>query len=148
MRIHRMIQDSIVDGPGLRFVVFVQGCLHRCAACHNPETHDVRGGQEIAAEDVIADMLRNPLTDGVTLSGGEPFAQAEDCAKIARAAREAGLNVWCYTGYTLEQLREMPETEILLCELDVLVDGPFIAAQKNLNLTWRGSENQRVIQMR
>ena len=145
MRISETIQDSIVDGPGLRFVVFTQGCPHACPGCHNPATHDPQGGREVAAEEIIRDMLRNPLTDGLTLTGGEPFMQPEDCAKIARAAKEAGLNVWCFSGWTLEQLREMPEAQVLLRELDVLVDGPYIEAQRSLTLKWRGSENQRVI---
>ena len=146
MRISQLVQDSIVDGPGLRFVVFTQGCTHACPGCHNPGTHDVAGGMEMSVEGVIAEMQKNPLTDGLTLSGGEPFLQAEDCAKIARVARAGGLNVWCYTGYTLETLKQMPEAQVLLAEIDVLVDGPFLLAQKDLRLVWRGSENQRVIE--
>jgi len=92
-------------------------------------------------------MRRNPLLDGLTLTGGEPFAQADDCAKLARAAHAAGLNVWCYTGWTLEALREMPEAQILLLEIDVLVDGPYREAERSLTLKWRGSENQRVISL-
>ena len=148
MRIHRTMHDSIVDGPGLRFVVFTQGCPHRCPGCHNPETHDPTGGTEISVEEVIADMLRNPLTDGLTLTGGEPFLQVEDCAKIARAAKVAGLNVWCYSGWTLEELQARPEAEVLLKEIDVLVDGPYVEAQRSLRLQWRGSENQRLIELK
>ena len=145
MRIHNTIHDSIVDGPGLRYVVFTQGCPHRCPGCHNPKTHDPSGGNEVAVEEIIADMRSNPLTDGLTLTGGEPFTQAEDCAKIARAAHAAGLNVWCYSGWTLEELREMPEAQVLLREIDTLVDGPYIEAERSLTLPWRGSRNQRVI---
>ena len=145
MRISSTMHDSIVDGPGLRYVVFTQGCPHQCPGCHNPDTHDPQGGRETPPEDIIRDMLRNPLTDGLTLTGGEPFMQAEDCAKIARAAKEAGLNVWCYSGWTLEQLQNMPQAQILLQELDVLVDGPYLEAQRSLTLQWRGSKNQRVI---
>ena len=148
MRISSTIHDSIVDGPGLRYVVFAQGCPHRCPGCHNPETQDPAGGREVAVEEIIKDMRKNPLTDGLTLTGGEPFYQPEDCARIARAAREAGLNVWCYTGWTLEELREMPEAQVLLQEVDVLVDGPYIQAERSLNLQWRGSKNQRVIPLR
>lgn len=146
MRISQLVQDSIVDGPGLRFVVFTQGCTHACPHCHNPGTHDLAGGVEMNPEEVIAEMERNPLTDGLTLSGGEPFLQSEDCAKIARAARQGGLNVWCYTGYTLETLKKMPGAQVLLDEIDVLVDGLFMQEQKNLRLPWRGSENQRIIE--
>ena len=148
MRIHNTIHDSIVDGPGLRYVVFTQGCPHRCPGCHNPETHDPGGGREVPVEEIIADMLKNPLTDGLTLSGGEPFLQAEACAEIARAAREAGLNIWCYTGWTLEALQEMPDAQVLLQEIDVLVDGAFVQEQRSWNTKWRGSENQRVIELK
>jgi len=105
MRIAGTVQDSIVDGPGLRFTVFTQGCPHHCEGCHNPQTHDPDGGTETDVQDVIAKMLSNPLTDGVTLSGGEPFAQAADCLKIAEAAHAHGLNVWAYSGYTFEQVK-------------------------------------------
>jgi len=147
MRIANYVQDSIVDGPGLRFTLFVQGCPHGCPGCHNPQTHDFQGGKELAPEAIIARMLDNPLTDGLTLSGGEPFAQAGDCAKIAWAAREKGLNVWAYSGWTLEQLlaRNDPEINILLSLCDVLVDGPFVLKERSLELKWKGSANQRVL---
>ena len=147
MRIHDTIQDSIVDGPGLRFVVFTQGCPHHCPRCHNPETHDPNSGREVSVDDLIADMQKNPLLDGLTLSGGEPFSQAEDCAKLARAAHDMGLSVWCYTGWTLEQLQTMPEAAVLLREIDVLVDGVYIDAQHSFDLKWRGSANQRIIEL-
>lgn len=147
MRIHDTIHDSIVDGPGLRYVVFTQGCPHGCPGCHNPETHDPAGGCEVPVEELIADMRKNPLLDGLTLSGGEPFLQAEDCAKLARAARESGLNVWCYTGWTLEELQGRADAQVLLQEIDVLVDGAYVEAERTFNLPWRGSENQRVIEL-
>lgn len=147
MRIADFVQDSIVDGPGLRFTLFTQGCPHHCEGCHNPSTHDPEGGKEVTAEKVIEIMLSNPLTDGLTLSGGEPFAQAGDCAVIAKAAREHGLNVWAYSGWTFEELMNNPDPEIrhLLELIDVLVDGRFVLAQRSLSLKWRGSGNQRVI---
>jgi len=150
MRIAGTVQDSIVDGPGLRFTVFTQGCPHHCEGCHNPQTHDPDGGTETDVQDVIAKMLSNPLTDGVTLSGGEPFAQAADCLKIAEAAHAHGLNVWAYSGYTFEQLLSSPDADVaaLLREADVLVDGPFVLAQRSLSLKWRGSPNQRVIDVK
>lgn len=148
MRISETIHDSIVDGPGLRYVIFTQGCPHQCLGCHNPDTHDQLGGQEIPVEELIRDMQSNPLTDGLTLTGGEPFAQAADCAKIARAAKTAGLNVWCYSGWTLEELQTMPAARELLAEIDVLVDGPFLQEEKSLTLKWRGSGNQRVIDLK
>ena len=105
MRIYGLVQDSIVDGPGFRFVCFVQGCPHHCPGCHNPDSHDPGGGKEMSVEEVGAELLKNPLTDGLTLSGGEPFQQAEDCLALARLAHSRGLSVWSYTGYTYEFLR-------------------------------------------
>ena len=146
MRIANYIQDSIVDGKGLRFTLFTQGCPHHCPGCHNPQTHDFSGGRDMSVDELIAIILKNPLTDGVTFSGGEPFAQAEDCIKIAKAVREKGLNVWAYSGWTFEQLLAgTPAQRELLSLCDVLVDGPFILEQRSLNLKWRGSTNQRVL---
>ena len=106
MRIANTISDSIVDGPGLRFTVFTQGCPHACPGCHNPETHDPSGGYEESVEVLCQKMAGNPLTEGLTLSGGDPFLQAGECALLARGAHERGLNVWVYTGYTYEKLME------------------------------------------
>ena len=147
MRIANTVSDSIVDGPGLRFTVFTQGCPHRCPGCHNPDTHDPAGGHEAAVDELAEKLLSNPLTDGLTLSGGEPFCQAEECAKLAAAAREKGLNVWTYTGYTYERLisGEVPGAMDLLAQTDVLVDGPFVEAQKSYAALFRGSTNQRLI---
>ena len=147
MRICGLVQDSIVDGPGFRFVCFVQGCPHRCPGCHNPESHDPGGGREMAVEEVAAEMLRNPLTDGLTLSGGEPMEQAAACLRLAERAHGAGLNAWCYTGYTLEHLLQEGTTDqrALLEQVDVLVDGPFLLAERTLSLPWRGSRNQRLL---
>lgn len=152
MRIASTIQDSIVDGPGLRFVVFTQGCPHACPGCHNPGTHDFAGGREESVDSIIAAMLSNPLTDGLTLSGGEPFAQAADCAELACAAHENGLNVWAYSGWTFDELCEMAEADPgvagLLREVDVLIDGRFELDRRSLTLRWRGSANQRVLDMK
>jgi len=145
MRVAGIVEDSIVDGPGLRFVVFTQGCNLRCEGCHNPDTWDLSGGADIPVDELIAQMRRNPLTDGLTLSGGEPFLQAAECVQLASAARELGLNVWTFTGYTFEQLLHEPECRELLELTDVLVDGPFVISERSLSLKWRGSRNQRVI---
>ena len=147
MRIASTVSDSIVDGPGLRFTVFTQGCPHRCPGCHNPDTHDPAGGREAAVEELAEKLLSNPLTDGLTLSGGEPFCQAAECARLAAIAREKGLNVWVYTGYTYERLiaGEVPGAMELLAQTDVLVDGPFVEAQKSYAALFRGSANQRLI---
>ena len=149
MRIAGAIQDSIVDGPGFRFVVFTQGCQKQCRGCHNPGTWALDGGTEIAVSDLIAEMLSNPITDGLTLSGGEPFLQAAGCAQLAFAARGRGFNVWVYTGYTFEELLVKAEVEQPVRELlnmtDVLIDGPFNLAERTLSMKWRGSRNQRVL---
>ena len=149
MRIAGLVQDSIVDGPGFRFVVFTQGCQQRCEGCHNPATWDINGGEEISVEKIVAEMLKNPLTDGLTLSGGEPLLQAGECALLAAAAHESGLNVWVFSGLTIEELMTRaanePEIERFLRQIDVLVDGAFVAAERTLSLRWRGSKNQRVI---
>ena len=152
MRIAGLTNDSIVDGPGIRFSVFSQGCPHKCPGCHNPSSHDPLGGSEMAEEDIIARFDKNPLLDGVTITGGEPFFQAEDCARIAKAAHEKGLNVWTYTGYTYEQLRagqdRHPGWKELLEETDVLVDGLFLLKERSLELKFRGSRNQRLIDVK
>lgn len=147
MRIYGLVQDSIVDGPGFRFSCFVQGCPHNCPGCHNPDSHDPDGGREMTVEEVAAELLKNPLTDGLTLSGGEPFAQPEACLELAKIAHAHGLNVWSYSGWTFEYLRDQGSAaqQALLRELDVLVDGPFVLEQRTLALPWRGSRNQRVI---
>ena len=149
LRIAGTIGESIVDGPGIRYVVFTQGCPHRCPGCHNPDTHDFAGGTEYTTDEIIEALLRNPLTDGITFSGGEPFSQPEDCAVIAKAAKAHGLNVWAYSGWTYEKLMEMAEDDenirALLTVTDILVDGPFILAQRDLQIRFRGSRNQRAL---
>ena len=146
IRIAGTVDDSIVDGPGIRYTVFVQGCSHHCPGCHNPHTHDFAGGRVVDTEEIVAQMRGNPLLDGLTLSGGEPFEQADACAELARQAHALGLNVWCYTGYKYEQLLAGDASrQALLSELDVLVDGPFLLAERSLDLLYRGSRNQRLI---
>lgn len=147
IRIAGTVNDSIVDGPGFRYTVFTQGCPHDCPGCHNPQTHDFAGGHMADTEALLAQMADNPLLDGLTLSGGEPFAQIEPCACLARGARALGLNVWVYSGYTFEALLKRPEAEELLRACDVLVDGPFLLAQRTLELRFRGSRNQRLIDL-
>lgn len=147
MKIYGLVQDSIVDGPGFRFSCFVQGCPHHCPGCQNPDSHDPDGGHEMTVDEVAQQLLGNPLTDGLTLSGGDPFAQPEDCLALAKIAHEHHLNVWSYSGWTFEYLRDKGTNaqKALLAELDVLVDGPFLLEERTLSLPWRGSRNQRVI---
>lgn len=139
--------DSIVDGPGIRTTFFAQGCPHHCPGCHNPETWPFEGGTPMAEEDLVGIVRQNPLCRGVTFSGGEPFAQAAGFARLARLLRSEGYEVAAYTGYTLEALLEKgtPEQRDLLQELDVLIDGPFLLAERSLELNFRGSRNQRVL---
>ena len=142
--------DSIVDGPGLRLTIFTQGCLHHCPGCHNPQTHDPEGGSWADTEDILAAAAENPLLDGITLSGGDPFLQPVPCLALAEGAHKIGLNVWTYTGYTWEALWEenAPEKIALLKEADVLVDGPFLLAERSLELRFCGSRNQRLIDVK
>ena len=142
--------DSIVDGPGLRLTIFTQGCLHHCPGCHNPQTHDPEGGSWADTEDILAAAAENPLLDGITLSGGDPFLQPVPCLALAEGAHKIGLNVWTYTGYTWEALWEenAPEKIALLKETDVLVDGPFLLAESSLELRFCGSSNQRLIDVK
>lgn len=144
------VPDSIVDGPGLRLTVFTQGCPHRCPGCHNPDTHDPAGGREAELAELIALLDANPLLQGLTLSGGDPFLQAAQCTALARAARDRGLDVWTYTGWTYEQLLAEgdPDRLALLAATDVLVDGPFAVARKSYAALFRGSDNQRLIDLR
>jgi len=152
MKVAGLIQDSIVDGPGLRFTVFTQGCSICCEGCHNPDTWDFDGGTEMFLDEIIDVMLSNPLTDGLTLSGGEPFDQAADCACLAAVAHENGLNVWTFTGKTFEELlvesKSDPDVKSLLEQTDVLVDGRFVVTGRTLSKKWCGSRNQRVIDVR
>lgn len=142
--------DSIVDGPGLRLTIFTQGCLHHCPGCHNPQTHDPEGGSWADTEDILAAAAENPLLDGITLSGGDPFLQPVPCLALAEGAHKIGLNVWTYTGYTWEALLEENDTEklALLKETDVLVDGHFLLAERSLELRFCGSRNQRLIDVK
>ncbi len=142
--------DSIVDGPGIRLTIFTQGCPHHCPGCHNPQTHDPNGGSWADTEDILAAMAENPLLDGITLSGGDPFMQPAECTELAKGAHKLGLNVWTYTGYTWEALWQEndPVKLSLLKESDVLIDGPFILAERSLELQFRGSKNQRLIDVK
>ncbi|MDR1358926.1 MAG: anaerobic ribonucleoside-triphosphate reductase activating protein [Coriobacteriales bacterium] len=148
LRIFGTADDSIVDGPGLRFAVFTQGCVHGCEGCHNPEAQDFAGGREITLDELERQIEANPLLTGITLTGGEPFEQAAPLLELAHWAQERGLTVWAYSGYTFEELlacTPSAEARELLAAADVLVDGPYVAAQASHALTWRGSANQRII---
>lgn len=194
IRLFGTAPDSIVDGPGLRFAVYVQGCTHGCPGCHNPESQPCAGGEVRDLDSLMAEIAANKLAQGVTISGGEPFEQAAACAELARRCRALGLNVWTYSGYTYEQLAACAASALataggpdaasdpvsvcaadaacgrashrasaaqgpasmlphvdpfgaagLLDVTDVLVDGPFVQAKHSYQLKWRGSSNQRLI---
>lgn len=152
IRIAGIENDSIVDGPGFRLAVFTQGCPHHCPGCHNPETHPFDGGKEVDTDKIIALMEENPLLDGITLSGGDPFCQPKACSVLSKAAKEMGLSVWAYSGWTFEELLKKAETDAdimdVLKNTDVLIDGPFVLAQRTLELRFRGSKNQRQIDVK
>jgi anaerobic ribonucleoside-triphosphate reductase activating protein len=144
-----LAKDSIVDGDGLRAVLWTQGCLLRCPGCHNPHTHALAGGFERDIELIKFELRQLRNQRGLTFSGGEPFLQPAPCAEIARFVRQSlGWNVWCFSGYTHEELLERADAAPLLRELDVLVDGPFILAQRDMRLRFRGSRNQRILRLR
>ena len=143
-----LTHDSIVDGDGLRTVLWTQGCPIRCPGCHNPHTHDPNGGHEILIELLKIQLRTIKLQRGLTLSGGEPFYQAAACATLARHVKTTlAWDIWCYTGYTYEELLANPGNLPLLHEIDTLVDGPFILAKKKPTLRFRGSSNQRILKL-
>jgi len=149
LRVAGFAEESIVDGPGVRFTIFVQGCRKNCPGCQNPQTHDPAGGAVMDCEAILAKIAEDPLVSGVTFSGGEPFLQPEPLVRLARAVRARGLGVMAFSGYTCEELvekgREDPAVMELLDELDCLVDGPFVEELKDLELEFRGSSNQRIL---
>ena len=147
LKIAGIVDDSIADGEGVRLTVFTQGCPHHCHGCHNPQTWSLDGGHEVDTEEVVQKLKENPLLSGITFSGGEPFLQPAPLAEIARAAHKLGLDVWSYTGFTLEELEKRTDVQQLLNEVDVLVDGPYVEALRDLTLRFRGSSNQRIIDL-
>ena len=138
--------DSIVDGPGIRTTVFCQGCPHHCPGCHNPETWDFGCGTDMPVEAILEVVQANPLCRGVTFSGGEPFAQSAGFARLAELLKARGYEVAAYSGYTFEELLQgSPDQRQLLERLDILIDGPFLLEQRSLELSFRGSRNQRIL---
>lgn len=149
MRLAGFIPESVVDGPGLRFVLFAQGCEHHCPGCHNPQTHDLDGGNLVDLADIFDRIKKTKLIRGVTFSGGEPFLQAAPLVQLARQIRALGLGVMTYSGYRFEELLALAARDKavkdLLAASDILVDGRFIAAQRDISLAFRGSANQRLL---
>lgn len=143
-------RESIVDGPGFRYVVFVQGCPHRCPGCHNPESHDFDAGQDMTVQEIFEEFKQNEHLHGITLSGGEPFCQAPALVELVKLVRSLGKDVMAFSGWTYEELlaKNDPAVNELLDLTDILVDGRYEEAERNLTLVYRGSENQRVIDMK
>ena len=141
-----IVSDSIVDGPGIRTTIFSQGCPHHCEGCHNPETWAFGCGTQVPVEAILEIVKSNPLCRGVTFSGGEPFSQAAAFARLAVLLKEQGYEVASYSGYTFEELLEGTDDQKKLLEsIDILIDGPFLQAQKSLEIAFRGSRNQRIL---
>lgn len=145
LRIHNLIRHSKVNGPGERFTLWVQGCSLSCRACFNPETHDPRGGQSMDVEQLAAEIIATTGIEGITISGGEPFQQAEALVHLCRRVRDAGLSVFVFTGYSLDEIRASNDfwRQQLLGLIDILVAGRF-DVERRCNLLWRGSDNQKV----
>lgn len=152
LRLSGCLEDSIVDGPGMRYVVFTQGCPHQCVGCHNPQTHGFEGGYIADTDAIMREIAGNPLTSGVTFSGGEPFCQATALCELGERIKAIGKNIVIYSGYTFEELLQIgegsPDTLRLLRMSDLLVDGKYVEAERDLTLTFRGSRNQRIIKLK
>ena len=152
VRLSGIAYESLVNGPGMRRVFFSQGCKHNCEGCFNPETHDFSGGEVRNMDELIEDVLKNKMIKGVTFSGGDPLEQADKFAYMAKAFKDAGLNIWCYTGYTFEQVLENMKKDSglreLISNIDVLVDGRFELKNKKEELKFKGSSNQRTIDVK
>lgn len=144
-----VVKESITDGRGIRYTVFTQGCPHGCPGCHNPQSHDFSGGTPMTVAEIFEEFRKNPILQGITLSGGEPFCQPRPLTALAKLVHGMGRDVTVYSGWTYEELAGMgdPEIQALLEQTDVLVDGRYEEALRNLELRFRGSENQRVIDM-
>lgn len=145
LAILRIVEDTMVDGPGMRTAIYAAGCSHHCPGCHNPQSWDIRAGEKMTTEDILRPILADPFAD-VTFTGGDPMMQPEGFTELARAIRERSRKtIWCYTGYTYEALLTMPPQRELMQHLDVLVDGPFVQSLRDEQLRFRGSSNQRLI---
>lgn len=149
LRLAGILRESVVDGPGIRTVIFAQGCPHRCPGCHNPETHDPHGGKEYTIAQVVSSIMPNRLVRGITFSGGEPFQQAEGFAHLGKILKEKGLDIVTYTGYTFEEILAKSQVNHDVLKLlqvsDLLVEGPYVEALRDLSLAYRGSRNQRIV---
>lgn len=148
LRIIDILEDTTVDGPGFRTSIYCSGCAHACPGCHNPQSWDIAAGKRMSIEEILKVILDDPFAD-VTFSGGDPLYQVEGFTELAKAIKlNSDKNIWCYTGFTYEALVSNPRTRTLLQYIDVLVDGPFIQSLRDEDLLYRGSSNQRLIDVR
>lgn len=146
LRLFGTANDSIVDGPGIRYVVFTQGCMHNCKGCHNPGSHDMRGGYLKSIDEILEEIDNNPLLDGITLSGGEPLLQAKALIPLCQEVKKRNLHIVLYSGYTYEQILSLGSSQKKILSLcDMLIDGKFQNDKRSLTLLYRGSSNQRII---
>jgi len=152
VRLSGIAFESLVNGPGLRRVIFAQGCIHNCKGCFNPDTHDMQGGQMMDMDKIIDDVKSNPMIRGITFSGGDCLEQADKFAYMAKKFKELGLNIWCYTGYTYEYILENRDKRVgwneLLNSIDALIDGKFEESKRDMSLRYKGSSNQRIIDVK
>jgi len=152
LRVAGIISETITDGDGIRASIYVQGCPHNCTGCHNSHTHDFSGGSLMSLQKIVNKVYPNPLLAGLTFSGGEPFCYPTQLSILADWAKTKGLNIWCYSGYTYDELKSLAKKSepiaTLLSKIDVLVDGKFDESQKDLTLKFRGSRNQNIIYLK
>ena len=145
IRVLDIVEDTMVDGPGFRTSIYCAGCRHQCPGCHNPQSWAFDQGREMSVRELMRVIIADPYTRGVTFSGGDPMYQAAAFAELARQIhRRTQKDIWCYTGFTFESLIQQDQRE-LLAEVDVLVDGPFVESLHDPDLLFRGSSNQRLI---
>ena len=154
LKISGIIKSSVVDGPGVRYTIFTQGCYHKCEGCQNPQTHDPNDGKFITVDEIYNEIMESSMIEGVTFSGGEPFLQSDSLAELAsRIKKNSDLNIICYTGYTFEELQDIVKSGVmsysrLLSNIDYLIDGRFEQEKASLDCAWRGSTNQRIIDVK
>jgi anaerobic ribonucleoside-triphosphate reductase activating protein len=145
LRVVEIVEGTSVDGPGLRTSIYFAGCKHQCPGCHNKQTWDFESGRDMSIDELMKVIDYNGFN--VTFSGGDPLYQADKLTELARRIKASGKTIWCYTGFTYEEVCNKAPFKDLLAYVDVLVDGPFIEAQRNIELRFRGSENQRIIDL-
>ena len=148
IRILDILEETMADGPGFRTSIYCAGCAHHCPGCHNPQSWDFKGGYEVTIEELL-DIIKADEFANVTFSGGDPLYQVEAFTELARRIKtETDKTIWCYTGFTYEEIQADPRLSQILPYLDVLVDGPYVEALRDTNLRFRGSSNQRIIDLK